>query len=339
MSVNYKKNIFGDIIGIIDSTGDEIVKYIYDAWGNHKTYVQNNGTFVDILVETSYTQSGLNNKLIAQISPFRYRSYYYDIETNLYYLNSRYYDPETGRFINADDISILAEGKDIINGLNLYIYCGNNPIMNTDESGNAWWDWLISIFVAVVVVVAVVAVSVLTAGIGTAVAGALGGGVAATIFGSAVGGAITGAITGAIMSFGISVIHQGITNGYNNINWSQVGINTLIGGISGFVTGAIFGAISGTIKIMNAAKSWAPTGGKSGLKQMSEHYTRHVINEGQQGIVKNIINYTKQANQFFAQNSSSGFLLREGVIKIAGAPGGIFNTNGLIRSFWYVLKP
>lgn len=128
MSVNYKKNIFGDIIGIIDSTGDEIVKYIYDAWGNHKTFILNDGQFVDILTQTSYTQSGLNNKLIAQINPFRYRSYYYDIETNLYHLNSRYYDPETGRFINADDISILVEGKVFHNGLNLYAYSNNNPI-------------------------------------------------------------------------------------------------------------------------------------------------------------------------------------------------------------------
>ena len=74
MSVNYKKNIFGDVIGIIDSTGNEIVKYIYDAWGNHKTYVLNGGIFIDISLQSSYTQSGLNNKLIAQISPFRYRS-------------------------------------------------------------------------------------------------------------------------------------------------------------------------------------------------------------------------------------------------------------------------
>ncbi len=128
MSVNYKKNIFGDIIGIIDNNGQEIAKYVYDAWGNHKTYVLNDGIFVDILVETSYTQSGLNNKLIAQISPFRYRSYYYDTETGLYYLNSRYYDPETGRFINADDISILVEGKEFHNVLKLYAYCNNNPI-------------------------------------------------------------------------------------------------------------------------------------------------------------------------------------------------------------------
>ena len=52
---------------------------------------------------------------------------------------------------------------------------------------------------------------------------------------------------------------------------------------------------------------------------------------------KKYVNYTKQAKMFFANNNASGYLLREGVIKIAGAPGGIFNTNGLIRSFWYVL--
>ena len=70
---------------------------------------------------------------------------------------------------------------------------------------------------------------------------------------------------------------------------------------------------------------------------MTQHYTKHVINEGQKSVAKNIVNYTKQAKMFFANNNASGYLLREGVIKIAGAPGGIFNTNGLIRSFWYVL--
>ena len=334
----YKKNIFGDIIGILDKNGQEIVKYAYDAWGNHKTYVLNDGTFVDISTQLSYTQEGSNNKLIAEINPFRYRGYYYDAETKLYYLNSRYYDPETGRFINADEISNLDESS--LNGLNLFIYCGNNPITFTDPFGNTkWWEWLLSALIAIVVVVAVVAVTVLTAGIGTAIGTALGGTAAAMIFGSAAGGAITGAITGAIMSFGISTIKQGLTNGYDNINWGQVGIETLIGAASGFVSGAIFGAISGTVKVMNAAKAWAPTGGKSGFKQMTEHYTKHVIKEGQQGAVKNILNYTKQATEFFAQNNTSGVLLREGVIKIAGAPGGIFNTNGLIRSFWYILKP
>ena len=141
----------------------------------------------------------LNNKLIAQINPFRYRSYYYDSETGLYYLNSRYYDPQIGRFINADDISVLSEGKNFFNGLNLYAYCGNNPIMNIDEFGNAWWDWLLGI----VVIVAAIVLSVATAGIGTIITGALGGGLTASIIGGAIGGVglstLTGFVSGAIL--------------------------------------------------------------------------------------------------------------------------------------------
>lgn len=68
-------------------------------------------------------------------NPFRYRSYYYDFETNLYYLNSRYYDPETGRFVNADDIAILNSTKEVLNGLNLYTYCLNNPVNYIDPDG------------------------------------------------------------------------------------------------------------------------------------------------------------------------------------------------------------
>ena len=333
----YKKNAQNDIIGIYSTSGDEIVRYEYDAWGNCSAkYLTSNNEYAKITSDYTYNDTTIINRFIAFKNPFRYRSYYYDFETNLYYLNSRYYDPETGRFINADDINYAdAESG---NGLNLYAYCVNNPINFTDENGHAWWDWLVSIFVAIAVIVAIVVVSVVTAGIGTAIAGALGGGVAATIFGSAIGGAITGAITGAIMSFGISVISQGLTVGYSNINWGQVGIDTLIGAASGLASGAIFGAISGTVKVMGAAKSWAPTSRKSALKVMSEHYKDHVIKEGQQHIVKNILNYTKQAKAFYIANSANGYKIGVNAIKIAGAPGGIFTMDGLIKSFWYILK-
>jgi len=69
------------------------------------------------------------NAFIAFKNPFRYRSYYYDYETNLYYLNGRYYDPEIGRFINADDITSLETPPISQNGINLFNYCLNNPVM------------------------------------------------------------------------------------------------------------------------------------------------------------------------------------------------------------------
>ena len=93
------------------------------------------------------------NRFIAFKNPFRYRSYYLDFETNLYYLNSRYYDPEIGRFINADDISNLT--PNILNGLNLYAYCLNNPVNTSDEDGTLpkWlkklFGWIVAIFVVV----------------------------------------------------------------------------------------------------------------------------------------------------------------------------------------------
>ena len=334
----YKKNLQGDIIGIIDSNSEEIVKYVYDAWGNHKAINAKTGDSLDISSIESYTNTSNIVQFIAIKNPFRYRSYYYDFETGLYYLNSRYYDPEIGRFINADNISVLSEGKEFINGLNLFAYCNNNPIMRSDESGEAWWDWLFAALVAIVTVALVVVVTIATAGVGTAIAGALGGGVAATIFGGAVGGAITGAITGAIIGSGISIIGQGLTNGFDNINWSQVGIDALIGAASGFVTGAITGAISSTIKVLNAAKAWASTTTKSSLKVMSEHYTKHVIQEGQQHIVKNILNYTNQAKSFFAANSSLAYSIGKNALKISGGPGGIYTIEGLIKSFWYILR-
>lgn len=73
-----------------------------------------------------------DNNHIGNINPFRYRNYYYDKETKLYYLNSRYYNPEWGRFINPD--SIINANKDLLS-YNLYIYCSNNPIANIDTTG------------------------------------------------------------------------------------------------------------------------------------------------------------------------------------------------------------
>ena len=119
----YRKNAQNDIISLLDNDGNIVVKYVYDAWGNQKILDCNGNEVI-----------GTNH--IGKLNPFRYRSYYYDIETNLYFLKTRYYDPEICRFITIDDISYLA--PDTINGLNLYAYCGNNPILNTDYSGTFW---------------------------------------------------------------------------------------------------------------------------------------------------------------------------------------------------------
>ena len=103
-------------------------------------------------------QLAYNTITLANINPFRYRGYYYDVEIGFYYLNSRYYDPSVCRFINADDISYA--NASLLNGLNLYAYCGNNPIVNVDENGSAWWHWLLGI----IAIATVTVLSVVTAG-------------------------------------------------------------------------------------------------------------------------------------------------------------------------------
>jgi RHS repeat-associated protein len=114
----YVTDIQDNIIKILDSDGNIVVNYYYDAWGNFKV----NG-----------------DSTIANINPFRYRGYFYDIETGLYYLNTRYYDPQIGRFISIDEISCAS--PETINGLNLYAYCYNNPIKYVDINGRTPIDF------------------------------------------------------------------------------------------------------------------------------------------------------------------------------------------------------
>ena len=113
----YVHNIQGEIICIIDSAGNIVVEYTYDPWG-----------CIEAITGTLATIIGVYN-------PIRYKDYYYDTETGFYYCQSRYYDSEIGRWINADGL-ISGIGGDI-QGYNLFAYCFNNPI-NLDDSTGHW---------------------------------------------------------------------------------------------------------------------------------------------------------------------------------------------------------
>ena len=114
----FRKNLQGDITGIYNSSAELIVEYTYsDAWG------------------AGVTVSGSAASTIGMYNSFRYRGYYYDTESGLYYLNSRYYDPVACRFINADGYVSTGQGN---SGHNMYSYCGNNPVMRVDKAGQFW---------------------------------------------------------------------------------------------------------------------------------------------------------------------------------------------------------
>ena len=151
----YRRDALGNIVAILDTDARVVVNYKYNAWGKCKV-LNPDGT------------ENTDASFIGNRNPFRYRGYYYEKQTNLYFLKARFYDPEVGRFISADTIDYLA--PDTINGLNLYAYCGNNPIMNVDPSGH--WSWK-TFWVGVGLVVtaaAAIAVSIATFGAATPVA-------------------------------------------------------------------------------------------------------------------------------------------------------------------------
>ena len=123
----YRRNLLGDVTHIYDTNGTLVARYVYDAWGNHKITIDVNG--------------------IGTLNPIRYRGYYYDTETGLYYLEARYYDPETGRFISQDSIKYIVSTN--LTGLNLYAYCKNNPVMRVDPNGNLDWGTVLDFAITI----------------------------------------------------------------------------------------------------------------------------------------------------------------------------------------------
>ena len=111
----YLRNAQSDIVKLIDKTGATVVEYTYDSWGK---LLSTSGSLASTL--------GKNN-------PFRYRGYVYDEETGFYYLQSRYYNPEVGRFISSD--VLLSTGQGVL-GHNAYAYCLNNPVNMSDNCGS-----------------------------------------------------------------------------------------------------------------------------------------------------------------------------------------------------------
>ncbi len=244
----YRKDAQGNIIALIDSNGNKVVQYIYDAWGNHSI-------------------SG--DEVLGNLNPFRYRSYYYDTETGLYYLQTRYYDPETGRFISQDSIEYA--DPETINGLNLYAYCGNNPVMRIDPTGTFLFSFLIAVLAGALIGGLVGGVSAVANGdnfwggflsgalVGGVLGGAmiLGGATMLAVAGKAVSGFVvastfaakatllaTTVIGTATVSFvagmGAYAIEESI-NG-REVNTSEMirqGINTGIKGLISFGTGMI----------------------------------------------------------------------------------------------------
>jgi RHS repeat-associated protein len=217
----YVRNLQGDVTRILNTSGTTVATYLYDAWGK--------------------VTIGTNTNSIATKNPIRYRGYYYDNESNFYYLQSRYYDPETGRFISPD---VVAEGG------NLYAYCANDPVNSSDPSGylsQKWKKRLIKIGIGVVLATAAIAITVAT------------GGAAAPVIASIAIGTAVGAGIGAGIATASHVMQTGSWEGAG-----QAALEGLIdGAVDGFLTSSAFAFAGAAINAVKSAGQGATAIGRA----------------------------------------------------------------------------
>ena len=265
----YEKDAQGNIISLLDSQGFVVVRYEYDAWGVCKVYDTNDN------VITQHDSVDAN--------PFRYRGYYYDVDTGLYYLPARYYDPTTGRFISADDIEYA--DPETINGLNLYAYCGNNPVMNIDPTGHDFWETLFNGIALIFTAIGAILVSVATFGIATPLAVSI---VAVVTLGAGTLTGINGIATIIEAGTGYNFIRDGFFN--DVLGLSDDVYDWYVGITSGI-------AIAGTTvcsiwNITNPIKGFTKHG-----KQSALNHDRHGVNaKSMQNAVRKPLKIENQPN-------------------------------------------
>ena len=249
--------IIPDIIAVYNTSGTKLISYVYDAWGN--------------VTVTNHNVSGTNSG--ARHNPFRYRGYYYDTETGYYYLQSRYYNPEWGRFISPDSFDIIGSTTDDLYDNNLYSYCDNNPVMRVDDGGEFWTIIGATVGAVVSGVVSIISQYATTGNVDWEIVGV---------------NVATGAISGALASTGIGLV-------------ASVGLNAALGGgtyvaeqtikgekitIDGIIASTIAGGIGGVIGGSGANAKALSTAWKTASKGISREMRRANVKYATKQIAK-----------------------------------------------------
>ena len=257
----YVLNAQGDVVRIVNSSRSVVASYTYDPWGK---IISSSGTLADI-------------------NPLRYRGYYYDAETGFYYLQSRYYDPEIGRFINAD--SYASTDATGLLSTNMFAYCENDPVNKSDPSGEAFS--LITIAVGATV-------GALVNAAGTALSNVAAGkdwndGIGLALLSGAVSGAVSTISMNPAARLAISAVASAAESVYDqvkndgSVNLGRLTADVAVGTISGY-KGYIGNSLAGSFvksgsmlkgQIGNAFKS---KNAFDGLKRAGKNYLKRTFN-------------------------------------------------------------
>ena len=320
----YERDLLNNIVAVYDHNGTKLVSYTYDAWGNFTT---------------AYHNGGASTK--AADNPFTYRGYYYDNETGFYLTGTRYYDPEIGRFINADGQLNPQEG---MTGYNLFQYCGNNPVNRIDPTGEAWWHWALG----AAVVAACAVATVVTCGGFAAAAGAVaavGSGVAAATTASTIA---AGAFIGSATVYGMAVVTAASTSSsvkeFNDKgNWGTVAATAggaVVGGAGAYVstrtpTTKVYRSVSNAEAqdIKNTGQfNLSPGGMESKQFGFNLAETRQFGNMMGQNTIVSAKVPTSMLNQFYTGGVDTS-IFRSGTLTVYGDQLGMFNqaVSGTIK--------
>lgn len=220
----YNFSLVKDSLGNISKImykGKVIGEYLYDAWGN--------------CVVNEISIANERDSFVLHNNPFRYKGYYCDLESGLYYCNTRYYDSTLCVWLTPDSVEYI--DPEAVNGLNLYCYCAQNPVMHMDPNGCAWWHWLIAAAVVVALAIAVV----YTAGGALAAYGAIMAAMYGVASSSMVVTVLSYAFVGASLAFA-GAVFTALSNSSSISDFMDEGDWGTVISVSG---GGIFGAFGG----------------------------------------------------------------------------------------------
>ena len=303
----YALNRQGDVVKIFrslpsrDSNGNLIgltekvyATYTYDAWGKLIGITDRNG---DSLMNKQAASSALANR-----NPLRYRGYYYDVETGFYYLQSRYYDPATRRFINVDVYS-STDFSDAVS-CNMFAYCNNNPVIASDENGDFFFTIIGAVSGAIsgAINAAVNGDNILSGALIGAGTGAVAG--AAVDFAVAtggIGGVAIAAIGGAAASGGGSILND-VANG-REIDFVSAGIDAVIGAGTNLLSLGMVDR-SALSSGGNILKNCIKNGGKLLMENTTRKVAGRIAMKSTAGVVKNV---AKNISSNMASNVATSF--------------------------------